>query len=121
MPIILASMCLASMVNSVAFAQNVTTTTQEQNPQLQSLSLNQTADVNQIKQYLKEAITALDNGNNTKAAEQIELADKQLETLAGADADDKEVEGEGEEDDNEEVEGELEEESETEEKSAGQS
>lgn len=118
MPIILASVSLAMMTtsNSAAFAQNMTTpTTQGQEPQQQSLSLDQTADVNEIKQHLTDAITALDNGNNTKAAEQIELADEQLDTLAGTDSDE-----ENEDEDEEETE-ELEEESESEERSAGQS
>ena len=109
MTIILASMSLAVMTNSAAFAQNTTTPTQEQNPQVQSLSLNQTADVNQIKQHLTEAITALDNGNNTKAAEQIELADSQIGTLTGTDS-----EEENEDEENEEPEGESESESSTE-------
>lgn len=116
-PIILASMSLAimAMSNSVAFAQNTTTaTTQEQNPQQQSLSLDQRADVNQIKQHLTEAITALDNGNNTKAAEQIELADRQIGTLTGTDS-----EEEDEDEEDEETE-ELGEESESEERSEGQ-
>ena len=33
---------------------------------------NQTADPQQIKNYLTQAIQALDSGNNTKAAEQVE-------------------------------------------------
>jgi hypothetical protein len=113
MPIILASMSLAIMTNSAAFSQNMTIATQEQDPQQQSLSLNQTSDVNQIKQHLTEAITALDNGNNTEAAEQIELADRQIETLTGTDSEEEE------EEEDEETE-ELEEESESEERSAGQ-
>ena len=40
---------------------------------------NQTADPQQIKNYLTQAIQALDSGNNTKAAEQVDLAEDQLE------------------------------------------
>ena len=118
MPIILASMSLAIMAmnNSAAFAQNMTTDTQGQELQQQSSSLNQTADVNQIKQYLTEAITALDNGNNTKAAEQIELADEQLEMLTGTDSD-EENEDAHEEEEGEQEEQEEEEESEMEDRS----
>ena len=118
MPIILASVSLAlmTMSNSSVFAQNMTTaTTDGQELQQQSQSLNQTSDVNEIKQHLNEAITALNNGNNTKAAEQIELADEQLETMAGTDSDE-----ENEAEDEDETE-EVEEESESEEISGEQS
>ncbi|WP_458746481.1 hypothetical protein [Candidatus Nitrosocosmicus sp. T] len=120
MPIILASVSLAimTMSNLSVFAQNMTTAiTQGQELQQQSQSLNQTADVNEIKQHLTDAITALDNGNNTKAAEQIELADEQLEILAGTDSDEENEDGDEDEEETEEVE----EESESEERSAGQS
>ena len=45
---------------------------------------NQTADPQQIKNYLTLAIQALDSGNNTKEAEQVDLAEDQLEGMPGA-------------------------------------
>ena len=47
---------------------------------------NQTADPEQIKNYLTQAIQALDSGNNTKAAEQVDLAEDQLEGMTGGGA-----------------------------------
>ena len=61
---------------------------------------NQTADPQQIKNYLTQAIQALDSGNNTKAAEQVDLAEDQLEGMTGV---------ESTEDDEDEEEGEVEE------------
>jgi hypothetical protein len=73
-----------------AYAQNTTTGT------------NQTVDSQQIKNYLTQAIQALDSGNNTKAMEQVNLAGDQLESLTGTEV------GEDEDEDDEE-EGEVEE------------
>jgi hypothetical protein len=72
-----------------AYAQNMTTppTAQQQ---------NQTADPEQIKNYLTQAIQALDSGNNTKAEEQVDLAADQLEGMTGTES--------GEDDEDEEVE-----------------
>jgi hypothetical protein len=84
-----------SMLN--AYAQNTTSPTQTATPQP---STNQTADPQQIKNYLTQAIQALDSGNNTKALEQIDLAGDQLESMTG-------TEDDGEDED--EVEGEIEE------------
>jgi thiamine pyrophosphate-dependent acetolactate synthase large subunit-like protein len=57
---------------------------------------NQTADPQQIKNYLTQAIQALDSGNNTKAAEQVDLAEDQLEGMTGTesaeDDEDEEIE-----------------------------
>ena len=57
---------------------------------------NQTADPQQIKNYLTQAIQALDIGNNTKAAEQVGLAEDQLEGMTGTesaeDDEDEEIE-----------------------------
>lgn len=55
----------------------------------------QAADPTQIKNYLTDAITALDSGNNTKALEQIDLADDQLSAMTGSESvqDDDEEEG----------------------------
>ena len=76
-----------------AYTQNTTTTPQA--------SQNQTADPQQIKGYLNQAIQALDSGNNTKALEQVDIAGDQLETMTGT--------GAGEDDDEDEEEGEVEE------------
>jgi hypothetical protein len=76
-----------------AYAQNTTTATTPPQP-----STNQTADPQQIKNYLNQAIQALDSGNNTKALEQVDLAEDQLESMTGTeDAEDEEEEGEVEE------------------------
>jgi flagellar motor component MotA len=57
---------------------------------------NQTTDPEQIKNYLTQAIQALDSGNNTKAAEQVDLAEDQLEGMTGVesteDDEDEEIE-----------------------------
>ena len=57
---------------------------------------NQTADPQQIKNYLTQAIQALDIGNNTKAAEQVDLAEDQLDGMTGTesaeDDEDEEIE-----------------------------
>src|SRR5918995_229415 len=58
----------------------------------------QTANPEQIKTYLTEAIQAIDNGNNTQALERVDLAGDQLEMLTGTESgDDDEDEGEIEE------------------------
>ena len=80
-----------------AYAQNMTTPSAAQ-------QLNQTADPEQIKNYLTQAMQALDSGNNTKAAEQVDLAEDQLEGMPGAavtedDEDEETEEGAGEETD----------------------
>jgi len=70
-----------------AYAQNITTP-----PTVQQ---NQTADPQQIKNYLTQAIQALDTGNNTMAAEQIGLAEDQLEGT-GTEVEDEDEQGEEE-------------------------
>jgi hypothetical protein len=81
-----------------AYAQNTTTPTQTAaQPQT-----NQTADPQQIKNYLNQAIQALDSGNNTMALEQVDLAEDQLESITGTES----VE---DEDDDEDEDGEIEE------------
>ena len=55
--------------------------------QQHSRQQNQTADPQQIKNYLTQAIQALDSGNNTKAAEQVDLAEDQLEGMTGTESD----------------------------------
>ena len=82
-----------------AYAQYTTTPTQTAIPQPQT---NQTADPQQIKNYLNQAIQALDSGNNTKALEQVDLAEDQLEGITG-------TEDTEDEDEDEEEEGEIEE------------
>jgi hypothetical protein len=86
-----------------ACAQNTTTLTPTQTPTQTPTPqppTNQTVDPQQIKNYLNQAIQALDNGNNTKALEQVDLAEDQLESMTGTVED---------EDDDEEEEGEIEE------------
>ena len=61
---------------------------------------NQTANPEQIKSYLTQAIQALDSGNNTKAAEQVDLAEDQLEGMTGTES----AEDDDGEDDDEESE-----------------
>ncbi len=72
-----------------------------------------TADPEQIKNYLTQAIQAMDSGNMTMAAEQIGLAEEQLEGMTGTEV---EYEDEGteveDEDEGEEEEGEVEDETE---------
>jgi hypothetical protein len=81
-----------------AYAQNVTTTAAPPQP-----SQNQTsADPQQIKNYLTQAIQALDSGNTTSALEQVDLAEDQLESMTG-------TESAEDDDDDEEEEGEIEE------------
>jgi len=71
-----------------AYAQNMTTSLAAQQ--------NQTANPEQIKNYLTPAIRALDSGNHIKEAEQVDLATDQLEgstgTESGEDDEDVEVE-----------------------------
>src|ERR671910_1357473 len=81
-----------------AYAQNTTTPTPTSQPQT-----NQIADPQQIKNYLTQAIQALDIGNNTKALEQVDLAEDQLEGVTGTE--DAEDEDEDEEEEGEEEEG----------------
>lgn len=85
MPIILAALFIIPLSNLNANAQNSTQQQQQQQPvqPLQQQSLNQTASPQQIKQLLADAITALNNGNNTQAAKQIELADEKIKSLPG--------------------------------------
>ena len=72
------------------YAQNITM------PPVTDQQQNQTADPQQIKNYLTQAIQALDSGNNTKAAEQVDLAEDQLEDMKGTesaeDDEDEEIE-----------------------------
>jgi hypothetical protein len=86
MPIILAAIFITTIANLNANAQNTTQQQQQQQPvqPLQQQSLNQTASPQQIKQHLTDAITALNNGNNTQAAKQIELADEKIKSLSGS-------------------------------------
>jgi hypothetical protein len=67
--IVVADIAALGAVN--AYAQNMTTppTAQQQ---------DQTADSEQIKNYLTQAIQAVDSGNTTKAAEQVDLAEVRL-------------------------------------------
>ena len=78
------------------YAQNTTEPTQTSTSQP---STNQTADPQQIKNHLDQAIQALDSGNNTIALEQVDLAEDQLESMIGTE--DAEEEKEDDEDEGE--------------------
>jgi len=86
-----------------AYAQNMTTPSAAQQQ-------NQTADPEQIKNYLTQAMQALDSGNNTKAAEQVGLAEEQLGAMTGTEVEDENGEDEEEEGEVEEGAGEDEDE-----------
>lgn len=82
---------IAALTVLNAYAQNTTTpsTAQQQ---------SQTADLEQIKNYLTQAIQALDSGNTTKAAEQVSLAEEHFEDMTGTEsAEDDDGEDEDEE------------------------
>jgi hypothetical protein len=96
--VVLSIVAVAAVALSIDTAQNA----YGQNTTNQTTATNQTANPQQIKDYLSQAIQALDSGNNTKAMEQVDLAGDQLESLTGTE------DGEDEDDDDEE-EGEVEE------------
>jgi hypothetical protein len=75
-----AAMLLSIDTAMNVYAQNTTM------PPVTGQQQNQTADPEQIKSYLTQAIQALDSGNNTKAAEQVDLAEDQLEGMTGGGA-----------------------------------
>jgi hypothetical protein len=85
-----AAMFLSIGTAMSVYAQNTTMPPDTEQQQ------NQTADPQQIKNYLTQAVQALDSGNNTKAAEQIDLAEDQLEDMIGTesaeDDEDEEIE-----------------------------
>jgi type II secretory pathway component PulJ len=84
---ILATTILSLGLLGNAQAQNTTAPLQQQ----------QTANPEQIKTYLTEAIQAIDSANNTQALERVNLAGDQLEMLTGTESvDDDEDEDEGE-------------------------
>jgi hypothetical protein len=62
---------------------------------LMAYAQSTTGDVGQVKDWLNQAIQALDSGNNTLALEQTDLASDALENMAGV-ADDGEEEDENE-------------------------
>jgi hypothetical protein len=73
--VVVSATAILSIATSLsAYAQNTTV------PQG---SQNQTADPQQIKNYLNQTIQALGSGNNTKALEQVDLAGDQLESMTG--------------------------------------
>jgi hypothetical protein len=90
-----------SVVAAAAVALSIDTTLNAY-AQNTTIGTNQTVDSQQIKNYLTQAIQALDSGNNTKAMEQVNLAGDQLGSLTGTE------DGEDEDEDDEE-EGEVEE------------
>lgn len=76
-PLILATLFLTVATSMDANAQNNT-------EQVSQQPLDQTADPQQIKNYLNGAIQALDSGNNTQAEQQLDLANEQMEILTGS-------------------------------------
>ena len=96
--VVLSIVVIAAVALSIDTAQNA----YGQNTTNQTTATNQTTNPQQIKDYLSQAIQALDSGNNTKAMEQVDLAGDQLESLTGTE------DGEDEDEDDEE-EGEVEE------------
>lgn len=94
-PLIFATLFLTVATSMDANAQNNTEPVSQQPVSQQPLG--QTADPQQIKNYLNGAIQALDNGNNTQAKQQLDLADDQMEMLTGSAAvdDDDQEEEEG--------------------------
>jgi hypothetical protein len=88
MVIVVTTLSIDTVIN--AHAQNMTTPAAAQQK-------NQTADPEQIKNYLTQAMQALDSGNNTKAAEQVSLAEEQLEGMTGTEVEDENGEDEDEE------------------------
>ena len=85
----------AAMLLSIDIAMNVYAQNTSMPPAAQEQQ-NQTADPQQIKNYLTQAIQAIDSGNNTKAAEQVDLAEDHLEGMTGVesteDDEDEEIE-----------------------------
>jgi hypothetical protein len=96
----LGAIVVFSMVAVAAVALSIVTTPNA-HAQNTATGTNQTANPQQIKDYLSQAIQALDSGNNTKAMEQVDLAGDQLESMTGTE--------DGEEDEDDEEEGEVEE------------
>jgi hypothetical protein len=98
----LGAVVVFSIVAAAAVALSIDTTLNA-HAQNTTSAANQTVNPQQIKDYLTQAIQALDSGNNTKAMEQVDLAGDQLESMTGTE------DGEEEEDDDDEEEGEVEE------------
>ena len=74
------------------------------NSSINARAQEQTNDTSQIKNYLTEAIQALDSGNNTMALQQLDLAEQQLSAMTGTeypedDAGEESEEGPGEDQD----------------------
>ena len=86
-PLILATLFLTVATSMDANAQNNT-------EQVSQQPLDQTADPQQIKNYLNGAIQALDSGNNTQAEQQLDLANEQMEILTGSASVEDDEEGE---------------------------
>lgn len=94
---------IVTMAVAIILSLDTTLSTYAQNttiPQTSTTqpSINQTADPQQIKNYLNQAIQALVSGNNTMALEQVDLAEDQLESMIGTeDAEEEDEEEEVEE------------------------
>jgi cytoskeletal protein RodZ len=101
---------IVTMAVAIILSLDTTLTAYAQNTTTLQTSTNQTADPQQLKNYLNQAIQALDSGNNTKALEQVDLAEDQLESLTGTEDAEEEEEDDEEEGGIEEGEGEDEDE-----------
>ena len=99
--VLMIAAAIIALSNDTAMNAYAQTTAQTLTITLQQSQDNQTADPQQIKNYLTQAIQALDSGNNTKVLEQVDLAEDQLEGMTGTesaeDNDDEDEEGEIEE------------------------
>lgn len=89
---------IVTMALAIMLSLDTTLSVYAQNTTTPQPSTNQTADPQQIKNYLNQAIQALDSGNSTMALEQVDLAEDQLESMTGTE------DAEEEEDEDEEVE-----------------
>lgn len=92
----LGAMVVLMISASTALSIGPTLNAHAQNATSPQASQNQTADPQQIKSYLNQAIQALDSGNNTKALEQVNLAGDQLTGTEVGEDDDEDEDEEGE-------------------------
>ena len=68
-----------------AHAQNMTT------PPSSTADKTKQRSPEQIKNFLTQAMQALDSGNNTRAAEQVGLTEEQLEGMTGTEVEDEDA------------------------------
>jgi hypothetical protein len=65
-------------------AQSSTGDTEQQSSTGDTEQQDAVGDTEQIKEYLNQAILAIDDGNNTLALEQVDLASDALESMTGS-------------------------------------